>query len=54
MALNSLICADVPLSNYSLTHLPYFSLPQVSNNNCLTALAIAEKAKAGLAHSNCE
>jgi len=27
MALNSLFCADVPLSNYSLTHLSIYLVP---------------------------
>jgi len=31
MALNSLFCADVPLSNYSLTHPPQTRSPSAGN-----------------------
>jgi len=37
MALNSLYCADVPLSNYSLTHSPtHWSQEKHLSLNCVT------------------
>jgi len=43
MALNSLYCADVPLSNYSLTHSPHLTSPYLNYLATLPKSILATK-----------